>query len=216
VTTRIVRIAVLTAAAAGVGVLVTRGRGRALDDEAFRLLNANRGTVTDAVHAGITELGSIWAPAAAAAVLAAAGERRAAARGLAAASTAWLVGQGVKKVFLRDRPYLADVERTRLLIGRPKGTSWPSSHPAVLLAFTTAARRELGIGPRANAALDALAGAVGLSRVHLGVHYPGDVIGGLLLGRAAGEAWSAERAGRDDARAHVVRRTRARSASTRR
>ncbi|MGH2738414.1 MAG: phosphatase PAP2 family protein [Actinomycetota bacterium] len=35
-----------------------------------------------------------------------------------------------------------------------------------------------------------MAGAVGASRVSLGVHYPADVMGGLLLGRAVAEAWS--------------------------
>jgi undecaprenyl-diphosphatase len=63
----------------------------------------------------------------------------------------------------------------------------------VLLAFTTAAGRELGLSTAPRIGLSALAGAVGLSRIHLGVHYPGDVVGGLLMGRAIGEAWSGAR-----------------------
>ena len=190
---RTTRVAAWSAAALAVGVAVSRGRGRRIDGAVFRALNVDRGPVIDAALSGITELGSIWASIGAAAALGAVGERRAAVRGLAAASTAWIAGQALKRRFRRDRPYVADVGGTRLLIREPNGTSWPSSHPAVLLAFATAAGRELRLGAAARAALAGLAGAVGLSRVHLGVHYPGDVAGGLLLGRAIGDAWSRER-----------------------
>jgi undecaprenyl-diphosphatase len=124
----------------------------------------------------------------AASVLAAAGRRRAAARGLTAASVAWIAGQGLKRLFLRPRPYDADPRGMTLRIGRPNGTSWPSSHPAVLLAFVTVAARELEAGRGARTALDLLAGAVGLSRVYVGVHYPSDVAGGLLLGKSVAAA----------------------------
>jgi undecaprenyl-diphosphatase len=120
-------------------------------------------------------------------VLAAGGHRRAAARGLAAAGVTWLAGQGLKRLFERPRPYQADADGTRLLIGPPSASSWPSSHPAVLLSFVEVVGRELGLARSARAALVGLAGAVGASRVIVGVHYPGDVAGGLLLGRAVAE-----------------------------
>lgn len=183
----------LVAASLAVGAVVASERGRRLDAELFVAANRNRGPTTDAVLSAITELGSIWASAGAAAALAARGHRSAAGRGLAAASAAWLAGQGLKRVFLRPRPYLADREGTRLLIGEPRGTSWPSSHPAVLLAFATAAAPAAGLGRRSRAALGAVALAVGASRTYLGVHYPGDVAGGLLLGRAAGAAFAPDR-----------------------
>jgi undecaprenyl-diphosphatase len=62
----------------------------------------------------------------------------------------------------------------------------------VLLAFVGAVGREAGLAAPARAGLAALAGAVGLSRVVVGVHYPGDVAGGLLLGHAVAEAVSGD------------------------
>jgi membrane-associated phospholipid phosphatase len=178
------------AGAVAVGVTATRGGGRELDERAFRAINSPRGRAADAFFSSITELGSIWASVGAAAALAAVGERRAAGRGLAAASTAWVTGQALKRLFVRTRPFLADEMGTRLLIERPQGTSWPSSHPAVLLAFATVAGRELALGFTQRAALAGMADLVGLSRIYLGVHYAGDVIGGLLMGRAVADAWS--------------------------
>ena len=74
---------------------------------------------------------------------------------------------------------------------KPNGTSWPSSHPAVLLAFLTVAARNLDLSAPVRLVLAGLAGIVGLSRVYLGVHYPADVAGGLLLGRGMADLWSA-------------------------
>jgi undecaprenyl-diphosphatase len=54
------------------------------------------------------------------------------------------------------------------------------------MAFVTAASRELELDAPARRALLAIPFAVGVSRTYLGVHYPSDVVGGLLLGRAIG------------------------------
>jgi membrane-associated phospholipid phosphatase len=171
-----------------VGALTSAGPGRDLDVEAFGAGNRDRGTAADRILRGVTELGSIWASVGAAFVLAAAGRRRAAARGITAASVAWIAGQGLKRLFRRPRPYDAVLQGMTLRIGRPNGTSWPSSHPAVLLAFVTVAARELDTGRGVGTALDLLAGAVGLSRVYVGVHFPSDVAGGLLLGKSVAAA----------------------------
>jgi undecaprenyl-diphosphatase len=141
----------------------------------------------------VTELGSIWASVGAAAVLAATGHRRAAARGLAAASITWVAGQGLKRVFGRPRPYDAGLDGMHLRIERPNGTSWPSSHPAVLLSFLTVTSKDLGAGPFARAALDGLAATIGTSRVYVGVHFPSDVAGGILLGKSVAAAFDDDR-----------------------
>jgi membrane-associated phospholipid phosphatase len=178
----------LTGAALGVAAWTSSPQGRALDVELFKAMNRDRGPLTDAVFGNVTELGSIWASVGGAAVLATGGHRRAAARGLAAAGVAWIAGQALKRVVGRARPYVDDREGTRLLIGEPRATSWPSSHPAVLLAFATVAGRELRVDGVGRTGLVALATLVGASRTYLGVHYPSDVVGGLLLGRAVGVA----------------------------
>ena len=179
-----VRASALAGAAVAVAAATSAGRGRELDREAFERLRRPRGETATAIALGGTELGSIWASVGAGAILAWAGRRSAAARGLVAAGSAWLLGQGMKRTFLRPRPYLVYPDGVRPLIDPPRAASWPSSHPMVLLAFVTVAGRELGMGRVGRAALSALAGGVGLTRTYVGVHYPSDVAGGLLLGRA--------------------------------
>lgn len=186
------RALVLGAGAILVAAATARGRGRRLDDQLFGWANGRfHHPLLDEGFRAITELGSLWAAVGAAGAMAAGGRRREAADALGAAAAMWLVGQGLKRAFRRLRPYEADLPGPpRLLIGKPHGASWPSSHPATLLAFVSVAGRDLTLGSGATAALTGLAGAVGASRVALGVHYPADVAGGLLLGRAVAEMWS--------------------------
>jgi undecaprenyl-diphosphatase len=188
---RLDRAAGLGAAALLIEMASSSHRGKGVDLAIFRAVNRGGGRTLDGFLGAITELGSITASAGAAGVLAAAGRRRDALHGLGAAGLTWLAGQGLKRFYLRVRPYDQLPEIVRLLIGRPSGTSWPSSHPAVLLAFLTVTGERLGLSPVERRALMGLAGAVALSRVYLGVHYPSDVAAGLLLGRAIGFAWIA-------------------------
>lgn len=92
---------------------------------------------------------------------------------------------------MRPRPYDA-MDDARLMIGKPNGTSWPSSHPAVILTFVTVAGRDLRLPRIARGLLMLAAGCVAVSRSYLGVHYPSDTIGGVLMGRAVGVAWPAD------------------------
>ena len=186
----------LLGAAAAVGRRSSTLEGREVDQELFGVLNRGHGPEADRFFTGVTELGSLWAAAGAAGVLALTGRRRAAASALGAAGFTWLAGQGLKRVANRPRPYEADGEGTRLLVGPPHGSSWPSSHPAVLTTFATVASRDLGLGGAARIGLSALDLSVAASRVYVGVHYPSDVVSGLLLGRAVARLWPGRSRGR--------------------
>ncbi len=186
----LVKGAGLAVAAAAVGYAALESdQGRGVDADLFAAVNRGHGPDADRVFAGITELGSLYAVGAAAGALAALGRPRQAARAIAAGGAMWVLGQGLKKVVDRPRPYDADPGGTRAMIAPPMGTSWPSSHPAVLTAFTTVAGRELGAGRVARVGLTTLGLAVAASRVYLGVHYPSDVASGFLMGRAVAALW---------------------------
>jgi undecaprenyl-diphosphatase len=123
---------------------------------------------------------------AAAAALAAAGGRtgrRAAAHGLAAVGvTASVVNLVAKPLGGRRRP---DRAAQRVPVARhvpmPASTSFPSGHAAAAFAFATGVGHVL---PAAAIPLHGLAALVAYSRVHTGVHYPGDVVAGALIGTA--------------------------------
>jgi len=111
--------------------------------------------------------------------------RRAAVRGvLAIGVTSAAVNIGVKSLAGRHRPDRTDVPGQRR-VPMPSSTSFPSGHSASAFAFATAVGRER---PWAGACLQFLAGAVAYSRVHTGVHYPGDAVAGALIGIGTGQA----------------------------
>jgi membrane-associated phospholipid phosphatase len=173
-----------------VSVLSAGGRGQSLDRRLYQAMNRGGGATADAFFKGVTELGSLWASVGGTLALAGARRRREALDAMGAATAMWLLGQVLKRLWRRPRPYRA-LEEVRLLIAEPSGTTWPSSHPAVLLAFVTVAARDLDASPGVKTAVAAFAGTVGLSRIYLGVHYPADVLGGLLLGRGVADLWTA-------------------------
>ncbi|MCZ6505962.1 MAG: phosphatase PAP2 family protein [Actinobacteria bacterium] len=128
----------------------------------------------------------IWIAAAAAmAVLGGRPGRRAALSGLVSIGvTSALVNQGVKRLADRPRPDRdgEDVPETRF-VHMPESTSFPSGHSASGFAFATTVGSSL---PVVGAALRFLAATVAYSRVHTGVHYPGDVVIGSLIGGSIG------------------------------
>ena len=104
--------------------------------------------------------------------------RRAAADGLASiAVTATVVNAVLKPLSGRRRPErrLPQPRQVRM----PPTRSFPSGHAAAAAAFATGVSRT---SPRLGLPVGTLAAAVAYSRVHTGVHYPGDVLAGALIG----------------------------------
>jgi diacylglycerol kinase family enzyme/membrane-associated phospholipid phosphatase len=108
--------------------------------------------------------------------------RRAALRGLASITLASAATNVVAKNLTRRVRPSGEVPAARRVSG-VHTTSFPSGHAASAAAFATGVALEL---PVLAAPAGALAGAVGLSRVVTGMHYPSDVLAGFAVGTAAG------------------------------
>jgi len=127
---------------------------------------------------------------ASAAVLALVGRssgRRAAAMGLASVGvTATVANAVLKPLGRRHRPdRVAQTVPIARQVPMPVSSSLPSGHSAAAFAFATGVGHVL---PQAAAPLRLLAAVVAYSRVHTGVHYPGDVVAGALIGAALAQA----------------------------
>jgi undecaprenyl-diphosphatase len=111
--------------------------------------------------------------------------RRAAVAGMASIGVSSLVVNVLlKSLGDRVRP---DRETAGVIADRhvrmPGSSSFPSGHSASAFAFATAVGREM---PLLALPLRGLAAGVAYSRVHTGVHYPGDTLVGSLVGASAG------------------------------
>jgi membrane-associated phospholipid phosphatase len=160
-------------------------RVQRLDQRLMRRSFEARTPVLDRTLVNVTRAANysrLWlAIAAALAVLGGRRGRHAAGRGLIAIAIAAALANGPAKLAARRRrPF----SRSRpALIRVPRSTSFPSGHTAAAFAFATAASAEM---PILAPALVPVAGAVGYSRVHTGVHYPSDVTAGVAIGVGSG------------------------------
>jgi undecaprenyl-diphosphatase len=96
---------------------------------------------------------------------------------LAADAIADLVSVLLKAAIPRARPHLNH------LVALPTSHSFPSGHAATSFACATV----LGaVAPRYRIAFLVLAAAIAYSRLYNGVHYPLDVLGGVVIGVLVG------------------------------
>jgi undecaprenyl-diphosphatase len=109
-------------------------------------------------------------------------ERVGAALALLAAGLAFAVNQVIAQFWARPRPFSSHPGSVHVLLGHSADASFPSDHVAAAVAISMmllAIHRRLGIAALLLSVL------VGYARVFVGDHYPGDVIGGVIVGGAS-------------------------------
>jgi membrane-associated phospholipid phosphatase len=123
----------------------------------------------------------LWLGIAAAVALTGKRGRHAALEGvLAVGVTSATINLGIKPLARRRRPERADTSLAGdRQVRMPGSGSFPSGHAASAFAFAYAVGRHL---PGLAVPIRLLAAGVAYSRVHVGVHYPGDVVIGSVLG----------------------------------
>ena len=108
------------------------------------------------------------------------GRRAAVESVLAIGVTSATVNLGIKPLARRRRPNRANPAQFEArVVPMPESTSFPSGHAASAFAFAYVVGRHV---PPLAVPIRLLAGGVAYSRVHTGVHYPGDVVIGAILG----------------------------------
>jgi undecaprenyl-diphosphatase len=157
-----------------------------IDEKVFERIAGWESPVMDRLIPALSQAAShskIWITMAAAISLAGGKKgRRSAVEGLTAVGITSLVANVVAKGLFRRRRPTDQVPEARRL-PTPASSSMPSGHTASAAAFA----RVVGAAyPRLRIPLNALAAAIGFSRVYTGVHHPTDVIVGWLLGKGIG------------------------------
>ena len=93
------------------------------------------------------------------------------------------INQVIGHFFFRFRPFVA--LHLQPLIDGASGKSFPSDHTALAFALATVFAHAY---PRWRILAYGCALSIGLARIVVGVHYPGDILGGVGVGIASGYA----------------------------
>ena len=174
-----------------VAVVVAPPARGGIDRRLFAAINSlPHSTTSDRYVSVLSDLGEGLGWVAAGAALAMLGgprgRRAGAATAVASLAATYVVQNRVKPLFRRVRPF---TNREARVVGiRPADHSFPSGHTASSFAAATALAL---FYPRAAPLAYALATGVGISRVHLGVHFPSDAAVGGVIGIGIGtfSAW---------------------------
>jgi membrane-associated phospholipid phosphatase len=159
-----------------------------LDQTVFRAIAGTPTPSLDRAFGALSQAANhskLWLAAAALLAASGASGRRAAADGLVAvAATSAVINLTLKPMGGRRRPTRAGdrVPATRQ-VDVPDSTSFPSGHSGSAFAFASAVANSW---PPVAGPIQTLATLVAYSRVHTGVHYPGDVIVGSTVGSIVG------------------------------
>jgi membrane-associated phospholipid phosphatase len=91
----------------------------------------------------------------------------------------------LKLLVRRRRPFLR-LSQTRVIGHREAGRSFPSGQTSQIFFVVTLLANSIQPGVAMLTALYAIAVLVGLTRMYVGVHYPRDVLAGMILGSTWG------------------------------
>lgn len=190
----------LTTALAAAGVAVTGAVARrgvpSWDRSAFVAINRLPDGLQYVLW-GPMQIGALGAPLVVGGVLAVRGDRRAGAGVAASGAATWVAAKMLKRSVGRGRP-AQFIDSTKIRLGSADtGLGFPSGHAGVAVALASTFPAEYSIGRNLLCLAPVV---VGFGRVHVGAHFPLDVLGGWMLGALVADVTQ-------DAIARLSRRT---------
>ncbi len=112
----------------------------------------------------------------------AADERRHLVYGTAAAVVGLLINYVISRLVYRPRPFVLYPHQVHLLVQHAPDSSFPSDHATAVFAVATAL---VGSSKWLSRTFWIVAILIAIARVFIGVHWPTDVLAGLVIGSTA-------------------------------